>query len=89
MPIDAETLRQIIIDAIPDVTDVKIEDMRGDGIYYAATIVAPAFTDISKLDQHRIVYTALKAGLGPRLDDLQGLQLTTRTPHEDSLNAFE
>ncbi len=89
MSIDAETLRQTISDAIPDVQDVRIEDMRGDGIYFSATVVAAAFDGMGKLDQHRMVYAALKEALGSRLDVLQGLQLTTRTPVEQGFAEME
>lgn len=74
MSIDAETLRLLILQSMPGAQSVNVEDMRGDGIYYTVTVVSHAFKDLSRLDQHRLVYAAI----GDKVDDIEALQLITR-----------
>ena len=42
MPMDAEEIEQLIKEDFPDAI-VSIEDLRGDGDHYAATIISEAF----------------------------------------------
>lgn len=54
---------------IPD-ADVRIEDLRGDGDHYAAHIVSPSFKGLSRVQQHQLVYAALKGKMGRELHAL-------------------
>jgi stress-induced morphogen len=71
---DASTLQALIKAGLPG-ADVRVEDIRGDGAHYAATVVSALFTGKTRLEQHRMVFRALEGHIG---DDLHALQLTTR-----------
>ncbi|SDD64411.1 BolA family protein [Rhodospira trueperi] len=76
MAMDAGTLESMIKDAFPDAR-VSIDDMVGDGNHYAANIVAEAFRGKTRVQQHQMVYAALKGKMG---GDLHALALQTRAP---------
>ncbi len=71
---DAAMLEALIRAGIPDAS-VAVEDIRGDGAHYAATVISPSFEGKSRLDQHRMVFKALEGHVG---ETLHALQLTTR-----------
>jgi stress-induced morphogen len=54
---------------IPD-AEVTIRDLAGDGDHYAATVIAESFRGKSRVQQHQIVYEALKAEMGGKLHAL-------------------
>jgi stress-induced morphogen len=56
---------------------VKIEDLRGDGDHYAAQVVSAAFAGKSRVQQHQMVYDALRGNMG---GVLHALALQTGTP---------
>ncbi len=76
MAMDTATIKQMILEAIPD-AKVNIEDLRGDGEHYAAYIESPSFTGISRVKQHQMVYNALKGKVG---EELHALALQTSAP---------
>ena len=76
MAIDVTELERLIKEGIPD-AQVSIEDLRGDGDHYAASIVSPAFRGKSRVQQHQMVYQALKGRMG---DELHALALQTNPP---------
>jgi stress-induced morphogen len=51
--------------------------LAGDGDHYAATVVAESFRGKSRVQQHQIVYEALKAEMGGKL---HALALQTSIP---------
>ena len=53
---------------------VIIEDLRGDNNHYSATIVSKSFIGKTKIEQHKLVYKALKGKMG---NDLHALALNT------------
>ena len=57
--------------------DVSIEDLAGDGDHYSATIVSEAFRGKSRVQQHQMVYDALKGNIG---GTLHALALKTAAP---------
>jgi stress-induced morphogen len=63
----------MIREAFPD-AKVEVKDLAGDGNHYAATVVTPAFKGRSKVQQHQMVYAALKGKMG---GDLHALALQT------------
>jgi stress-induced morphogen len=63
----------MIHEAFPD-AKVEVKDLAGDGNHYAATVVSGAFKGRSKVQQHQMVYAALKGKMG---GDLHALALTT------------
>jgi stress-induced morphogen len=76
MAMDAAEIVRLIKEGIPD-AEVLIEDLRGDGDHYAAQVVSPAFTGKSRVQQHQMVYQALRGSMG---EALHALALTTATP---------
>lgn len=76
MAMDASTIEKMILDGVPDAT-VKIEDLRGDGDHYAAYVTSPAFEGKSRVQQHQMVYNALKDKMG---GELHALALQTSVP---------
>jgi stress-induced morphogen len=63
----------MIYEAFPD-AKVEVKDLAGDGNHYAATVVSGAFKGRSKVQQHQMVYAALKGKMG---GVLHALALTT------------
>jgi stress-induced morphogen len=56
---------------------VTIRDLAGDGDHYAATVIAESFRGKSRVQQHQIVYAALKGEMGGAL---HALALQTGVP---------
>ncbi|MEL7488814.1 MAG: AIR synthase related protein, partial [Pseudomonadota bacterium] len=59
MPMKADDIKTMIIDAMPD-AEIEIEDLAGDGDHYRARIVSAAFNGKNRVQQHQLVYKALK-----------------------------
>jgi stress-induced morphogen len=78
MAIDIAELERLIKEGIPG-AQVSIEDLRGDGDHYAATVVSPAFRGKSRVQQHQMVYQALKGKMG---GELHALALQTSAPED-------
>ena len=76
MPMKAEDIERIIQDSLPD-AKIEITDLAGDGDHYAATVVSSAFKGKTRVQQHQIVYAALKIEMGGAL---HALALTTSVP---------
>jgi len=76
MAMAAEQIKALILAAIPD-AQVHIEDLAGDGDHYAAEIISAQFRGKSRLQQHQLVYAALKGQMG---GDLHALALRTAAP---------
>lgn len=76
MAMDAHEIERLIKASFPDAT-VEIRDLAGDGDHYAATITSAAFKGKSRVQQHQMVYAALKGNMGGAL---HALALTTQVP---------
>ena len=76
MAMDANDIERLIRARIPD-AEVTIRDLAGDGDHYAATVIAESFRGKSRVQQHQIVYDALKGEMGGKL---HALALQTGTP---------
>jgi stress-induced morphogen len=70
----AEDIKQRILQAIPD-ANVEVEDWTGGGDHFRATVVTPAFSGKSRLEQHRMVYAVFGAEIG---GPIHALSLTTK-----------
>jgi len=66
---DAGEIERLIKASIPD-AQVTIRDLAGDGDHYAATVISEAFRGKSRVQQHQIVYEALRAEMGGKLHAL-------------------
>lgn len=76
MPMDAREIERLIKDHIPD-AEVSIRDLAGDGDHYAATVVSAQFRGKSRVQQHQMVYEALRGSMGGAL---HALALQTSPP---------
>ena len=76
MPMSATEIESMIREAIPD-AKVSIRDLAGDGDHFAATVVAESFRGKSRVQQHQMVYEALKGNMGGAL---HALALQTSAP---------
>ena len=76
MPMDARDIERMIKAHIPD-AQVTIRDLAGDGDHYSATVVSAAFRGKSRVQQHQMVYEALKGNMG---GTLHALALQTAAP---------
>ncbi len=76
MAMDANEIARLIREGIPDAT-VTIRDLAGDGDHYAAEVVAESFRGKSRVQQHQMVYEALKGNMG---GVLHALALQTSAP---------
>ena len=76
MAMDANEIERLIKARIPD-AEVTIRDLAGDGDHYAATVLAESFRGKSRVQQHQMVYQALKGDMGGKL---HALALQTGTP---------
>ena len=73
---DAHDIEKMIRTGIPD-AKVTIRDLAGDGDHYAAEVVAESFRGKSRVQQHQMVYQALKGQMG---GVLHALALQTSVP---------
>ena len=78
MAMDAADLTSMIKESQPDAV-VTIDDLAGDGEHYAATVVSAAFKGKSRVQQHQMVYAALRGKMG---GELHALALQTSLPSE-------
>jgi len=78
LAIDAATLERLIKEGLPDAR-VTIEDLRGDGDHYAAHVVSASFKGKTRVQQHQMVYQALRGRMG---SELHALALQTSPPED-------
>ena len=76
MAMPANEIEALIKAALPD-AQVTIEDLAGDGDHYAASVVSELFRGKSRVQQHQIVYAALRGRMG---GELHALALQTSAP---------
>lgn len=76
MPMQASDIEKMIKAAIPD-AKVDIRDLAGDGDHYSANVISEAFRGKSRVQQHQMVYEALKGNIG---GVLHALALQTSAP---------
>lgn len=76
MAMEAGEIEKLIREALPDAR-VTIEDLRGDGDHYAAHVVSAQFKGKTRVQQHQMVYQALKGRMGGQL---HALALQTSLP---------
>jgi stress-induced morphogen len=76
MPMSAGDIEKLIREKLPD-AEVSIRDLAGDGDHYAATVISEAFRGKSRVQQHQMVYEALRGNMGGAL---HALALQTSAP---------
>ena len=76
MAMNARDIETLIRAALPD-AKVTIRDLAGDGDHYAAEVVSETFRGKTRVQQHQLVYDALKGNMGGAL---HALALQTSAP---------
>ena len=66
---NVKELEALIKEAFADAT-VEIQDLAGDENHYSATVISSQFAGKSKIEQHKMVYSALKGKMGNQLHAL-------------------
>ena len=74
MPLEKKIIEELIKSSIPE-AKVIIEDLRGDGDHYSATVISKTFEGKSKIEQHKMVYNSLEGKMGK---ELHALMLKTK-----------
>ena len=73
MSLKLKEIETLIKESIPD-AQITIQDLAGDNNHYSATIKSRTFSGKSKIEQHKLVYKALKGKMG---NELHALALNT------------
>jgi len=76
MPMSAVEIESMIKEALPD-AEIVIEDLAGDGDHYRANVISESFKGKTRVQQHQLVYDALKGNMG---GVLHALALQTSAP---------
>jgi stress-induced morphogen len=63
MAMPANEIEKLIREAFPD-ADIKITDLAGDNDHFAAMVTSRAFKGKTRVQQHQMVYEALKGRMG-------------------------
>ena len=74
MPLPINEIKRLIKESIPDAS-IEIKDLMGDNNHYEATIKSSEFNNISKVEQHKLVYKSLKGKMG---NELHALAIKTK-----------
>ncbi|MEE2695227.1 MAG: BolA/IbaG family iron-sulfur metabolism protein [Pseudomonadota bacterium] len=69
MTLTPEEVIDLIKTKLPDAT-VDINDLKGDNNHYHAKIISSTFKGMSKLKQHKLVYSAIGSHMGTTLHAL-------------------
>ncbi len=73
MPLTKIEISKMIMNAFPDAV-LELKDTAGDNNHFSAKIISKNFNGKSKVEQHKMVYKALKGKMG---NELHALALTT------------
>ena len=74
MALKLQEIKSLIIEALPD-AEISIQDLAGDENHYSATIKSKVFAGKNKIEQHKMVYKALKGKMG---NELHALAINTK-----------
>jgi stress-induced morphogen len=69
MAMAASDIERLIKEAFPD-ADITMTDLAGDNDHWAAMVVSSAFKGKNRVQQHQMVYAALKGRMGGELHAL-------------------
>tara|TARA_Y100000591_G_scaffold317756_1_gene327807 strand:- start:587 stop:817 length:231 start_codon:yes stop_codon:yes gene_type:complete len=73
MALPINEIEKMIKESIPD-AKIEIKDLMGDNNHYSAKIKSKLFNNLSKIEQHKLVYKSLKGKMG---NELHALSITT------------
>ena len=83
MTLKIEEIKSLIKEFLPD-AEIIIEDLAGDENHYSATIKSKVFAGKSKIEQHKLVYKALKGKMGNELHALALNTMENQKMNEDT-----
>jgi stress-induced morphogen len=72
-----DQVKAAITQALPDAS-VEVEDLTGGGDHLSVTVVSSAFSGLTRVKQHQLVYGALRQELAS--EAIHALALQTSTP---------
>jgi stress-induced morphogen len=75
--VQPDQVRAAITAALPDAL-VEVEDLTGGGDHLQVSVVSTAFSGLSRVKQHQLVYGALRSELAS--EAIHALALQTSTP---------
>ena len=75
--VQPEAVQEAIRRALPDAS-VQVEDLTGGGDHLQVRVVSSAFTGLSRVRQHQLVYGALRQELAS--EAIHALAVQTATP---------
>ena len=78
MPLPIEDIKKLIKESLPDAI-IEIKDLMGDNNHYQATIKSSQFNNLSKIEQHKLVYKSLKGKMG---NELHALSISTQVKED-------
>ncbi len=78
MPMQGDDIIALIKAAMPD-AEIELIDLAGDNDHWKAVITSKAFEGKNRVQQHQMVYAALKGNMG---GVLHALALETHTPSD-------
>jgi len=78
----AQDIKQRIEAAIPG-AHAEVEDYTGSGDHFRASVTAPAFDGLSRIQQHRLVYAVFGEEIGAAI---HALALQTQAPSKITTN---
>ena len=73
---DALEIKRRIEEAIPG-AQADVEDLTGGGDHFRANVSAPGFAGMSRIEQHRLVYSVFGAEVG---GPIHALSIKTQAP---------
>jgi|TARA_B110000971_G_C19737106_1_gene375757 stress-induced morphogen len=74
MALSIKEITDLITASIPDAV-IEINDLMGDNNHYSAKITSKVFNNLSKIEQHKLVYKSLGKKMG---NELHALTITTK-----------
>lgn len=77
--ISPDEIRSTLEKALPGST-IRVDDLTGGGDHFQVWIISSAFEGKSLIDQHQMVYGALREALGS--ERIHALALKTYTPEQ-------
>lgn len=77
--ISPDEIKSTLEKALPGST-IEIQDLTGGGDHFQVIIVSPSFEGKGLVDQHQMVYGALKEAMGS--ERIHALALKTLTPEQ-------
>ena len=77
--ISSDEIKTTLENALPGAT-IAVQDLTGGGDHFQVLVVSPSFEGKGLVDQHQMVYGALRESLGS--ERIHALSLKTYTPEQ-------